>query len=86
MQTAAAEVSQAQAALAQARLNLRDALVRAPVSGIIQTRTVQTGQYVQLGTVLATLVQRDPLLLRFQVPEQGGCADPPGHGRPLHGR
>ena len=70
VQTAAAEVSQAQASLAQARLNLRDAFVRAPVSGIIQTRTVETGQYVAVGTVLATLVRRDPLLLRFQVPEQ----------------
>jgi multidrug efflux system membrane fusion protein len=70
VQTAAAEVTQAQAALAQARLNLRDAFVRAPVSGIIQTRTVETGQYVAVGTVLATLMRRDPLLLRFQVPEQ----------------
>ena len=70
VQTAAAEVSQAQAALAQAKLNLRDAFVRAPASGIIQTRTVQTGQYVQPGAVIATLVRRDPLLLRFQVPEQ----------------
>jgi RND family efflux transporter MFP subunit len=69
VQTAAAEVSQAQSALGQARLNLRDALVRAPVAGIIQTRTVETGQYVPVGTVLATLVRRDPLLLRFQVPE-----------------
>jgi multidrug efflux system membrane fusion protein len=70
VQSTAAEVSQAQAALAQAKLNLRDAFVRAPVAGIIQTRTVETGQYVQVGTVLATLVRRDPLLLRFQVPEQ----------------
>lgn len=70
VQSTAAEVSQAQAALQQARLNLRDAYVRAPVSGIIQTRTVQTGQYVPVGTAIATLVQRDPLLLRFQVPEQ----------------
>lgn len=68
--TAAASVSQARAAKDQAQLNLRDALVRAPVSGIIQTRTVQTGQYVQPGAVLATLIRRDPLLLRFQVPEQ----------------
>ena len=70
VQTAAAEVSAAQAALAQARLNLRDAFVKAPVPGIIQTRTVETGQYVAVGTVMATLVRRDPLLLRFQVPEQ----------------
>lgn len=70
VQTAAAEVAQAQAARAQARLNLRDAFVRAPVSGVIQTRTVQTGQYVQPGSVVATLMRRDPLLLRFQVPQQ----------------
>jgi len=57
-------------ALEQAELNLRDAYVRTPVAGLIQTRTVNTGQYVQPGSVLATLVRRDPLLLRFQVPEQ----------------
>ena len=67
---AAAEVSQTGAALNQAKLNLHDAYVRAPVAGLIQTRTVQTGQYVQPGTVLATLIRRDPLLLRFQVIEQ----------------
>ena len=78
VQSTAAEVAQAQAALAQARLNLRDAFVRAPVAGIIQTRTVETGQYVQIGTVLATLVRRDPLLLRFQVPEQDAMPLRPG--------
>ena len=78
VQSTAAEVTQAQAALAQARLNLRDAFVRAPVSGIIQTRTVETGQYVPVGTVLATLVRRDPLLLRFQVPEQEAAPLRPG--------
>jgi multidrug efflux system membrane fusion protein len=31
---------------------------------------VQTGQYVPTGTVLATLVRRNPLLLRFKVPER----------------
>jgi membrane fusion protein, multidrug efflux system len=78
VQSTAAEVAQAQAALAQARLNLRDAFVRAPVSGIIETRTVETGQYVPIGTVLATLVRRDPLLLRFQVPEQDAMPLRPG--------
>jgi multidrug efflux system membrane fusion protein len=70
VQSTAAEVAQAQSAVSTAKLNLRDAFVRAPVAGIIQTRTVETGQYVPVGTVLATLVRRDPLLLRFQVPEQ----------------
>jgi membrane fusion protein, multidrug efflux system len=67
--TAAAEVSAAKAALAQAELNLRDAYVRAPMDGVLQTRTVQTGQYVQPGFVLATLLRKEPLLLRFRVPE-----------------
>jgi multidrug efflux system membrane fusion protein len=67
--TAAAEAQARRVALEQARLNLRDAFVRAPVAGVIETRSVQTGQYVQPGTVLATLVRRDPLLLRFKVPE-----------------
>jgi membrane fusion protein, multidrug efflux system len=70
------KVSTARAALAsqqvgrqQAALDLRDAYVRAPIAGEIQTRTVETGQYVQVGTVLATMVRRDPLQLRFKVPE-----------------
>jgi multidrug efflux system membrane fusion protein len=78
VESTAAQVSQAQSALQQARLNLRDAFVRAPVAGIIQTRTVETGQYVPVGTVLGTLVRRDPLLLRFQVPEQDAMPLRPG--------
>lgn len=67
---AKSDVAQTKAALNQAKLNRHDAYVRAPFSGIIQTRTVQTGQYVQTGMVLATLVRRNPLLLRFNVPER----------------
>ncbi len=67
--SAQAEVAQATSALALAELNLRDAFVRAPVAGVVQTRTVETGQYAQPGAVLATLLRREPLLLRFRVPE-----------------
>ncbi len=66
--TAQADVAAAKALLDQAQLNQRDAYVRAPMDGVLQTRTVQTGQYVQPGIVLATLLRRDPLLLRFTVP------------------
>jgi len=76
--TAASEVAQTRSALNQAKLNLRDAFVRAPIPGVIQTRTVQTGQYVQTGTVLASLVRRDPLLLRFRVPERDAARIKPG--------
>jgi membrane fusion protein, multidrug efflux system len=67
--SADADSTKAAADLELARLNLRDAHVPAPASGAIQTRSIQTGQYVQAGTVIATLVRRDPLLLRFTVPE-----------------
>ncbi|HEV8247801.1 MAG TPA: efflux RND transporter periplasmic adaptor subunit [Polyangiaceae bacterium] len=67
--TAQAEEAQAQSQLSMASLNLHDARVGAPMTGIIQTRNVQTGQYVQPGTVLATLIRKDPLLLRFKVTE-----------------
>jgi len=76
--TAASEVAQTRSALNTAKLNLSDAFVKAPISGIIQTRTVQTGQYIQTGTVLATLVRRDPLLLRFRVPERDAARIKPG--------
>jgi multidrug efflux system membrane fusion protein len=70
VRTLAADSAYALAALEQARLNQRDAHIPAPVSGVIQNRSVNTGQYVQEGTVIGTLVRRDPLLLRFTVPEQ----------------
>jgi multidrug efflux system membrane fusion protein len=78
VRTAAAEVAQAKSTLDLAQLNLREAYVRAPVPGLIQTRNVQTGQYVQPGAILATLVRREPLLLRFQVPAQEAAGLKPG--------
>ncbi|HKQ19886.1 MAG TPA: efflux RND transporter periplasmic adaptor subunit, partial [Candidatus Eisenbacteria bacterium] len=67
--SAKADVAAREAALSLANRNARDAQARAPFAGTIQTRDVQTGRYVQPGTLLTTLVRRDPLLLRFQVPE-----------------
>jgi multidrug efflux system membrane fusion protein len=65
--TARADREVAAQALKTANLNLRDSSVRAPIAGVIQTRTVETGQYVQTGYVMATLLRSEPLLLRFQV-------------------
>ncbi len=75
---AAADVDAARAALSRAQLDLRDALLKAPRAGVIETKSVQTGQYVQPGTVLATLVQRDPLRLRFGVSEPDAARLLPG--------
>jgi RND family efflux transporter MFP subunit len=76
--TAKADVQAAKEAVRVAELNLRDAYVRAPIGGVIQTRTVETGQYLQPGAVLATLLQRDPLLLKFSVTESDAPRIQPG--------
>jgi RND family efflux transporter MFP subunit len=65
--TAKADTAVASENLHAAEINLRDAFVRAPIDGVIQTRTVETGQYVSAGYLMATLLRADPLLLRFQV-------------------
>jgi RND family efflux transporter MFP subunit len=76
--TAKADVDAAREAVKMANLNLRDSSVRAPIAGVVQTRTVQVGQYLQTGAVLATILQRDPMLLRFQVSEQDAPRLKPG--------
>ena len=76
--SAQADSAQAAANLELARLNSRDAYVPAPVSGVIQSRTVRTGQYLQAGTIVATMVRRDPLLLRFTVPDEDARRLRPG--------
>jgi multidrug efflux system membrane fusion protein len=75
---AKADLAAAKEAQHVAELNLRDSAVRAPIAGIVQTRTVQQGQFLQPGAVLATILQRDPMLLRFQVTEQDAPRLKPG--------
>jgi RND family efflux transporter MFP subunit len=67
---AKADVDAAKEQLHVANINLRDSSVRATIGGVIQSRKVQQGQYIQPGVVLATITQREPLLVRFQVTEQ----------------
>jgi membrane fusion protein, multidrug efflux system len=76
--TGKADIAAAQQALRVAQLNLRDSYVRAPIPGVIQTRSVMAGQYLQPGAVLGNLLQRDPLLLRFGVTEQDAPRLKPG--------
>jgi len=64
-----ASVDVAKAALGIAKQNLRRSEVRPQVPGIINTRTVDTGQFVRAGTVLATIVDSSRLRLRFKLSE-----------------
>ncbi len=64
-----AEAAAAKAALDIALQNLKRSDLRAPRAGVINTRSVDTGQFVKVGTVLATLVDIGRLRLRFKVSE-----------------
>ena len=57
------------AALAMARQDREDAVIRAPFEGVVQKRHVAAGVIVQAGTPLVTLVRNNPLRFRGRVPE-----------------
>ncbi len=65
----AGDAAGARAAREIAEQNLRRSEVRPSRAGVIDTRTVSTGQFVKGGTVLATLVDVSRLRLRFKVSE-----------------
>jgi membrane fusion protein, multidrug efflux system len=67
---AAAVERERAAELSQAELDLQNATPRPPMKGVIQSRLVSTGQWVTPGTVIARLLRREPMLLRFAVPEE----------------
>ncbi len=65
---AAAAVREHEAEVRLAARNLEDYTLRAPISGRIGIRYVDTGNFIESGTVLATLVEADPLEVLFTVP------------------
>ena len=64
-----AEADAARAARDIAAQNVQRSRVRAPRGGVINTRSIETGQYIQSGNVLATIVDTGRLRLRFRVSE-----------------
>ena len=64
-----AQVSAAQAALSETRTRLDQTNIRAPVSGMIISRSVTRGQIVGAGTELFRMVRDGRLELDAQVPE-----------------
>lgn len=63
-------LAQRKSELEIARQQLADAVVYAPIDGMIRGRNANVGQYVAAGAPLATLVQMSPLRLRTEVPER----------------
>lgn len=82
---AVATVQAAQAALRQAELNLSYATVTAPVGGISGRSVVSEGTLLAAGggTLLTTVVQVNPMWVRFSIPEaELSAAMPDGRFRP----
>lgn len=65
-----ANVSQAQAALESAQVDLDYTAVNAPVSGMISLSDVNIGTVVDAGTKLAIITPMNPIEVRFQLPQQ----------------
>ncbi len=63
------QAEQAEAALTSLRERLDRTVVRAPVSGILETREVEVGSMVSAGTPVGRIVQIDPVKV------QGGVAE-----------
>lgn len=60
----------AEAAAGLARQKLADAVLRAPIDGVVLERRSDVGEKLAEGTVTFVVVQTAPLKLRFRVPER----------------
>jgi RND family efflux transporter MFP subunit len=68
-QTAQAQLQTAEAALAETLAKLDQTNIRAPVSGLVSSRTVVKGQIVSAGAELLRIVRDGQLELSAQIPE-----------------
>lgn len=66
----AAQMRQAEAALAEARSIENDLSVRAPIDGVITVKTVNPGEVVASGAPLFSMIDLDALYLKVYVPEK----------------
>jgi len=66
---AEAKVAQEEARLAIAVRAAADAVVRAPIRGVVRRRHVTLGQYLRAGDAVAEIVDRTRLRVRFRVTE-----------------
>jgi len=71
LRQAQASLAAARAALDQAKMDLEQTAVRAPISGLIGRLEVSVGNYVERGDphLLATIAQADPINVGFSIPE-----------------
>ncbi len=69
LELARANVAVAEAGLSQAKLDLDYTQVTAPISGATSLEDLPEGSLIQHGTLLTTIVQHNPIHVRFALPE-----------------
>ena len=67
IKAAQAQTQRAEASLAKAQLDLRYTTVTAPISGMVSKTEVKTGNLVESGTELATVVNHEQIYANFSV-------------------
>ncbi len=67
---AQALLESAKSALKLAQLDFEHLVIRAPFSGVLETRSVEVGQYLSVGDDLAELIDINPLLVLADVTER----------------
>lgn len=65
-----AVLSQRRSELALARQQLKDTAVYAPLTGIVQEKVANVGEYLAAGAPVVSVVKMDPLRLRAEIPER----------------
>lgn len=68
--TVEAQVADAKSRLAAAERQLGDAVIRAPLTGIVSRRTVNQGDVVSIGTELFTIIDPSSMRLEASVPSE----------------
>ncbi len=63
-------VESAKAAVSRARLAITNTRMVAPFDGVVETRTMEVGDLLNIGEVCASIIDTDPMLMVGLVPEQ----------------
>ncbi|WP_290648144.1 efflux RND transporter periplasmic adaptor subunit [Aquisalimonas sp.] len=64
-----AQVEAARAELEAIELDIRNTRIHSPISGVVNVREAERGDYVGVGEAVAEIVDNDPLLAVVQVPQ-----------------
>lgn len=67
--SAAANLAAVEAQIARLNIDIANTVIRAPFDGVLNTRYVEQGDYVQSGDDIAMIADLDPLIVRAHVSE-----------------